>query len=198
MKKRYTKSRLTAKSSIFAFTALLSVNFGYVTATYSCACCGQDNSWSTNTLNSKSYEAKLVRGVIFTKGTFDNHDMHITVDTVVVKNGKYYFKTKQGNFAFEPKKTFDHRKIDITFITNKKYKLDNVADIYHSLIFSGTLSYPKKLSKQFKVKNVRARLIFQGLGNACIDVKNLTKWIIKPIDPGKGYFQASGRLKTGQ
>ncbi len=111
---------------------------------------------------------------------FYNRDLSIDILRVQRKNRSYEFKTKQGVFTFKFKPRIIQKEIDITFITQAKYKLSDEANIYRSFIYTGKLIYPNALAKQLKVKTLKAKLIIQGIGNACVQKEDFKKWLLKP------------------
>ncbi len=181
---------------------ILLVGHTMMSPAYSCACCGIDNSWSSIKLNmNNDYEKNVISKLNFVTGKFYNHDQDINITKVSLKNNQLHFKTKKGIFVFTINPTFMHHSTDITFITNVKNKLDNVADIYRTFVFTGTLTYPARIAKEFSTRKIntqeiKARLIFQGLGNSCVQTSDFKKWLIKPVNSTIDYLHGTGSFRV--
>jgi hypothetical protein len=152
---------------------------GYAAA---CACCGLDNWWSANDRKIEGFYEKLLAGLTLVNGEFNDSpgtDYYYQVSKIKRNPHSFAFETEIGLFEFRFGDTFEHRASDITFITQPKYNLDNVADIYHEIILRGTLKLPKKAAS-ISVKNpVPATMIFQGLGGVCVEADLFKKWILR-------------------
>lgn len=116
--------------------------------------------------------------------------------STVLVNNRYIFETEIGDIIFSFNKKISHKISDITFITNKDYRYDNVADIYREFVLSGTLNFPQSIIDRAKIENLspsqHAKMVFQGLGNMCVNESDFKKWLIKIENVN---FTGSGRVK---
>jgi hypothetical protein len=83
-----------------------------------------------------------------------------------------------GFFRFVPHGLPEHRIVDVTFITQPNYELDDVADIYHEIVFVGKLAVPDRAARVLGTTTLDATVVYQGLGNMCVDAQDYRRWLI--------------------
>ncbi|HET9867141.1 MAG TPA: hypothetical protein VFQ06_07615, partial [Nitrospira sp.] len=116
------------------------------TGAYACTCCGLDDTWRSMSVTPGTYEADIVDQLQLGPGRFrpnecrgcDVSEEEWSVSAVERKDGGFIFRTDVGSFVFRTKGAPEYRKVDITFITQPDYALDDSADIYHEIVFQGS------------------------------------------------------------
>lgn len=162
---------------------------------HACACCGIDDWRSVESISRGSHEAGVVSKLRLGPGRFRISDTEEwSISRVERAGDDFVFWSDVGRFDFIPSaQPPEHRRVDITFITQPKYELVDSADIYHELILTGTLRMPDPAVKHFKRESLEVTLVLRGLGNSCFEAGTLQRWQVSSSrEPA--LFMGSGTL----
>lgn len=151
-------------------------------AALACACCGFDDTWRSQSVASESYESEVVQQLMLGAGRFRpyelSHEEEWSIAAVERVGGSFIFESEMGSFRFVPHGPPEHRMVDVTFATQPNYQLDDVADIYHEIVFVGDLAIPDRAAKLLGRTTLESTVVLQGLGNMCMDAGDYRRWLI--------------------
>lgn len=164
-------------------------------AAMACACCGTDDWWQSEDLIPESYVAGVVAQLRLEPGWIDYKGVeNWEITDINREDGRITFHTEAGDFRFELMSPPVHRAVDITFITQPDYKLVDVADIYHEVVYPGVLHIPATASSTLGGPSFTANVVFQAVGNHCPDSGAFAKWLLS-AEVDRGWLLASGKLR---
>jgi hypothetical protein len=163
-------------------------------AASACACCGSDDWWQSETLIPDSYLAGVVAQLRLEPGWIDYKGVESWEITGVDRaDGQFIFRTEIGDFRFDPTAPPVHRAVDITFATKPDHELVDVADLYHEIIYSGVIHVPKAAAAKIEGHTFEANVVFQAVGNHCLDHGAFAKWLLS-AEADRGWLLGSGKL----
>jgi hypothetical protein len=158
----------------------------YSGATLACACCGADGTWNESISKYPNFPANIIESLALDNGVLNDGlrgDFSLSIEKVKLIENQYIFFTKNGYFVFTFDNEIVHRESNIEFITNPESIPSNKANIYHEIILSGTLDVSPLIVKNATTAKIglsgKAKMIFQGLGNKCLQQSDFRKWLIK-------------------
>jgi hypothetical protein len=179
-------------------------------AAFACTCCGLDDTWRSISVAPESYESNIVSQLELGAGQFrpnecrgcDDSEEEWAISTVERSGKDFVFKSDMGPFYFRPKGRPEYRSVDVTFMTAPNYQLDDVADIYHELIFVGTLEVPDKASKHLGRTSLDATVVLRGLGGGCQGAETFQRWLVSSwkdylVLLGSGVMVGPGETQQG-
>lgn len=162
-------------------------------AAIACACCGIDDSWRVESLAPNTYESDSLSQLQLGPGRFRISDTdEWSISSVERVGDSFVFASEVGAFYFRPRGLPEHRIVDITFITQPQYQLDDVADIYHEVILGGALELPDRAAKHFGRASLDATVVLRGLGNMCWASGTFRHWLISVWPEDGLVFVGSG------
>lgn len=147
-------------------------------AAVACTCCGLDDWRSVEPVSPNTYDADIVSQLQLGQGRFRTGDVEWAISSVERTGNRFVFHSDVGDFRFNPRGLPEHREVDITFTTQPHYELDDVADIYHEIVFSGVLQIPDLAAKQLGHKTLDVTVVLRGVGNMCWDSATIGRWLI--------------------
>jgi hypothetical protein len=162
-------------------TGLILVGAALVVTPWSavaCTCCGQDDWRSVESISPDTHDAGIVSQLQLGEGRFRADEVAWSISSVERAGNSFVFHSAVGDFRFSPRGLPEHRAVDITFITQPQYQLDDVADIYHEIVFSGALLIPDQAAKQLGHKTLDVTVVLRGVGNMCWDKETIRHWLI--------------------
>jgi hypothetical protein len=163
-----------------------------------CTCCGQDDWRSVESVSPNTHDAGVVSQLQLGEGRFRTGEMEWSISSVERAGNSFVFHSEVGDFRFNARGLPEHRAVDITFITQPKYQLDDVADIYHEIVFSGALQIPDSAVKQLGGKTLDVTVVLRGVGNMCWDAETLGHWLINSSKDPAVLTGSGVMVKTSQ
>lgn len=147
-------------------------------AAVACTCCGLDDWRSVESISPRTYDADIVSQLQLGEGRFRTGEAGWSISSVERAGNGFVFHSEVGDFRFTPRGLPEHRTVDITFVTQPNYQLDDVADIYHEIVFSGVLQIPDSAARQLGHKTLDVTVVLRGVGNMCWDSETIGRWLV--------------------
>lgn len=172
---------ITQVRSLLASTLLLASS-----TALACTCCGLDDTWRSGSVAPGSYEATVVDQLRLGPGRFRPNvcegckdDMEEWSISAVERTADgFVFRSDVGTFRFRSKGGPEYRTVDVTFMTNPNYQLDDDAAIYHEVVFVGTLEVSDQAAKHLGKSTLDATVVLRGRGNQCTETSSFQQWLI--------------------
>lgn len=165
-----------------------------------CACCGIDGTWLQLETEMSEGTGALLEELDFGSGAFDDapaYEVLAEIENAEFRDRRLRWSTVDGDFTLRLEGRAEHRRVDVTFLTDPGSKLTDEATIYHELVAGGTLSLPEPFLARYPSGSlpgeIGARLIVQGVGTMCVGEETFRRWLLKPEDR-ELRFAGSGTL----
>lgn len=152
-------------------------------AAIACACCGEDDESYENEVAPDSYEDGILSSIRFGTGTIRDggDDFYWNVSGITRSSDGFDIQTDVGALRFVMSASPERRDADITFITKPHEDPPRMNDVYHELQIDGVLTLSAEAAKQFGQPTVKATLLLQGTGNACLEIDSYQRWLFRAI-----------------
>jgi hypothetical protein len=165
-------------SSAVSRLVIVSIMAMLPTLSHATACGGLDNTWDERSEQLDGYVASVWHALRFGSGEMYDRSYATSQSLQVTReSGGLRLIGEHGTYLFKHNHRLLHRRADITFITHPDTQLSDEADIYHELILEGSFETLSD-TRADQTAPRRARLVVQGLGNACLDSEAFKKWLL--------------------
>ena len=163
-----------------------------------CACCA-DRGYSTSSqVEAGSYPDQVLQEIKFGPGEIHDpgYEVWWKVSGISRSGDVFVIHTEVGDLQFKPRRPFEHRATDISFVTHPDPEEIPMSNVYHEMQLDGLLALSSEAAKQSGRTSVEATLLLQGRESACLDTRNFERWLLRagsePI-----FLWGIGSLVTG-
>jgi hypothetical protein len=100
--------------------------------------------------------------------------------TGITRSGdEFLIHTEVGDLQFKPKRPFQSRATDISFITHPAPDDIPMGNVYHEMQLDGLLTLSSEAAKQSGRTSVEATLLLQGRESACLEARDFQRWLLR-------------------
>ena len=163
-----------------------------------CACCADRGYSSADQVEPDSYPDQVLQEIAFGPGEIHDPGFEIwwKVSGITRSGDEFLIHTEVGDLQFKPKRPFQSRATDISFITHPAPDDIPMGNVYHEMQLDGLLTLSSEAAKQSGRTSVEATLLLQGRESACLEARDFQRWLLRagymPI-----FLWGVGTLTTG-
>jgi hypothetical protein len=163
-----------------------------------CACCADRGYSSAEQVEPESYPDRIFQGIEFGPGGIHDpgHEIGWIVSGITRSGDQLVIHTDVGELQFQPKRPFQVRSTDISFITHPAPDDIPMNNVYHEMQLDGLLTLSPEAVSQVGLKSIATTLILQGRESACLDVHSFQRWMLR-AESTQLLLWGVGTLATG-
>jgi hypothetical protein len=146
-----------------------------------CACCAERGYSSAHPIEPESYPDQVLQEITFGPGEINDPSYEISwkVSGITRSGDEFVIHSEVGDLQFKPKRPFQSRATDISFITHPDPDDIPMNNVYHEMQLDGLLTLSSEAAKQSGRASVEATLLLQGRESACLEARNFQRWLLR-------------------
>jgi len=146
-----------------------------------CACCAHRGYSSSDQIEADSSPDRVFQEIDFGPGSIQDpgYEFGWEVSDITRSGDELVIHTDVGDLQFKPRRPFQLRATDISFITHPALDDVPMSNVYFELQLDGLLTLSSEAAKQSGRTSVEATLLLQGRESACLDARNFQRWLFR-------------------
>jgi hypothetical protein len=149
--------------------------------TSACACCAERGYSSAGQVEPGSYPDRVFQEITFGPGAINDPGYEIQWDvSAITRSGEeLVIQTDVGDLQFKPRRPYQLRATDISFITHPSPDDIPMSNVYFEMQLDGLLTLTSQAADQLGRAAVEATLLLQGRESACLEARNFQRWLLR-------------------